>query len=224
MKINYSNRLITSIITCFSAFVLGYINAHGLLFYVGAMMSPQTGNIVNMAVRLRAGEIEAFITTLVIFGGFLIGCFCATGLLGKQMPAKRDFYIRWSIFFLPILANRALLGIVPLWLMIFSISFISGVGLCYFRKIGDIEVNNSIVTGNMRFMGNALFEMIFKGDKKKSVIFWTFSLVTFCFFLGAYVLAMVSHLGREHSFSIGVIIAGLPYIIGLFLAENTEKS
>ena len=197
--------------------MLGYINAHAVLFDVGAFVSPQTGNLINMAIRLAQGDMQGLIITLLIFGGFFLGAFLATYVLAKSKNIKMGFYIQWSVFFIPILINFLFLDSIALRLMIFNYSFVSGAALCFFRKIGDIEVNNSIVTGNMRFMGNALFEVTFFKNRKKRAIFWAFTLATFLFFLGSLVMALLSDLGRNNALLVLVAIGTLPYLIGLKL-------
>ena len=223
MKALDQNQIRIRLITCFSAFILGYINAHGVLFAVGALVSPQTGNLVHMAISLGSGDATRLIGTILIFTGFLLGCFFSTSLFGRMKDQRKEFFVTWSIFFLPIFLNWLLIGIIPTWAVKFSLSFISGVGLCFFRKIGNIEINNNIVTGNMRFIGNALFSVLFRGDKSKALIFWTFTLATFLFFLGALVLTLLSGLGSANALLVIVIIGLIPYLIGLGLARESSQ-
>jgi len=209
-----------TIVTCFSAFILGFINAHTLLFEVYAFVSPQTGNLVNMAVRLVQGDIEGLLLTFVIFGGFFVGCFIATGFVGRIKKAKPEFYIQWSMFYVPLVFILVFFYFMPLWVVIFIKSFISGVALCFFRRIGDIETNNSIVTGNMRFIGGSLFDMFVRKDKGKRAVFISYTAATFLFFLGAVVLTLISELGRADSLLVLLIIGALPYLIGIKLAND----
>ena len=174
---------------------------------------------MNMAIRLARGDVQGLLITLVIFGGFFVGAFIATFFLGKIKHIKVEFYVQWSVFFVPFLINFLFIDSIPLLLWIFNCSFASGAALCFFRKIGDIEINNCIVTGNMRFMGNALFEMLFRRNSKKSAIFWSFTFATFLFFLGSFVMAMIADLGRDTSLLVIVVIGALPYLIGLQLKK-----
>jgi len=215
-----SNRGRIALITCFSTFILGYMNAHVALFDVGAFVSPQTGNLINMAIRLGRGDIGGLIITLLIFGGFFIGCYFSTTIMGTIKDKKKEFFIQWSIFYIPILLNLIFIHVIHIWLLIFSLSFISGAALCFFRKIGDIEINNNIVTGNMRFIGNALFDMTVRKNKAKRVIFWTYGVATFLFFFGALVMTLLYGLGRESTFLVLVLIGAVPYLIGFRLTND----
>ena len=217
MRIFRSNRGLISVITCISAFILGYMNAHAALFEIGVFVSPQTGNMINMAIRIGQGDLEGFIRTLAIFGGFLAGCFLGSGLVKKISNVRKEFFTHWSFFFVPILLNMIFINSIPLLLMIFNLSFVSGLSLCFFRKIYDIEVNNCIITGNMRTIGSSLYEIVIKKNLSKSVIFWTFTISTFLFFFGALVLTLLAYLGRERTFFVLVIIGAVPYTLGVKL-------
>jgi len=212
------NQVQLTLITGFSAFILGYINAHGVLFDIGVMVSPQTGNLVNMAVSLSAGDSSRFLNTWLIFSGFFLGCMFSTWLVGKIKNKQREFFVTWSIFIGPIFLNWLFIDYVTPRMAMLGLSFISGVGLCFFRKVGKLEINNNIVTGNMRFMGGALFEVLFRRDQSKVIVFWSFTLITFLFFLGALSVGFLApYLGRSGSLLFVVLVGMLPYFLGLGL-------
>jgi len=196
------------------------MNAHVVLFDIGAFVGPQTGNLVNMGIRLGQGDWSGLLTTLLIFGGFFVGCFFCTHVMGTIKCRKKEFFIQWSVFFVPILLNFVLIDALHINLKIFSLSFISGAALCFFRKIGDLEVNNVIITGNMRFIANALFDVNVRKNKSKSAVAWKCGLATFLFFLGALVLSLLEGFGREASFLVMVIISAVPYLIGIGLTNE----
>jgi len=125
-----------NLITVFAAFILGYMNSYGVLFDTGALVSPQTGNLINMALSLNEGNMARFLNTLLIFGGFFVGCMFSTWLTGKIKGKRREFFITWSIFFGPILLNWIFIDYVTPRMAMLGLSFISSVGLCFFRKVG----------------------------------------------------------------------------------------
>ena len=213
MKRNNYNQYRISLITYFSAFILGYINAHGVIFDIGAMVSPQTGNLVNMAISMGSGDVARIINTLLIFTAFILACFLSTALMGKIENKRKELFITWSVFFFPILLNWIFIDFLHPRVSMFGFSFISGVALCFFRKIGDLDVNNSIVTGNMRFIGNSLFNLLFHKDKSKRVVFSTFLSATFIFFMGSLVASLLSGVGRNMTMLIIVMVAIIPYFI-----------
>ena len=211
MKNHSINPIRLTILTCASAFILGYLNAHGLLFNIGVMVSPQTGNLANMGVSLGQGDFPRLFDTLCIFGGFLLGCFIATALEGVFKNKKHELVMAWSIFALPIVGYYFFIDYLPYRLIITMLSFISGVALCFFRMVGKLEINNSIVTGNMRFMSRALYEVIYKKDKSKYVRLISFTMVTFLFFFGALVVSLLSFLGIHTTLLLIAIITSLFY-------------
>jgi len=196
------------------------MNAHAVLFDIGVFVSPQTGNLVNMAIRLGQGDMEGLIVTLLIFGGFFVGCFFCTKIMGTIKNRKKEFFIQWSVFFVPILLNFLFINMIHIWLMIFSLSFISGAALCFFRKIGELEINNNIVTGNMRLIANAIFDVTVKKNFAKNAVVWKCGLATFLFFFGALVLTLLEGLGRDTSFFVLVLVGAAPYLIGIGLTND----
>ena len=216
------NQYRISLITCFSAFILGYLNAHGAIFDIGVMVSPQTGNLVNMAISMGSGDVPRIINTTLIFSAFILACFLSAALMGKIESKRNEFLITWSAFFFPILLNWIFIDFLHPRVSMFGFSFISGVALCFFRQIGELDVNNSIVTGNMRFIGNSLFNLLFRKDKSKKIVFQTFVLSTFLFFLGAFVVTLLSSIGRNLAMLVIVVVTVIPYFIGFKIEDEMD--
>jgi len=72
----------------------------------------------------------------------------------------------------------------------------------------------------MRFIGGALFEMLFRKNRSKAVVFWSFTLITLSFFLGALIVGFLApHLERNGSLLFLVLVGTLPYLLGLGLED-----
>jgi uncharacterized membrane protein YoaK (UPF0700 family) len=217
MKFLNKNVARTAFITCFSTFILGYLNAYSLLFRNASLVSPQTGNLVNLGIRLSQGNTEGLLNNLMLFGGFAVGCFIAPWVASKISNKKKEFFISWTIFAIPAWLNLLLMGSIPPALSIFTLSFTSGIGLCFFRKIGKLDLNNNIMTGNLKNMFGTLFEVTILKNKEKSKNFILYAVTILLFFIGALVAGLVSKAGESSTLWVVSILYLIPYIAGLGL-------
>ncbi|TLG77478.1 YoaK family protein [Culicoidibacter larvae] len=215
MKFLSSNSSKATFITCLSTFILGYINAYSLLFENSSLVSPQTGNLVNLGIKLSQGFSAGLLTNLMIFSGFGIGCFLAPWLLSKVKNKQIEFFLTWTVFVAPIWINLLFINTITPLFSILLLSFVSGVGLCFFRKINQLDLNNNIMTGNLKNMYAALFEVTIlkKVEKYKTIL--EYALIIFLFFIGTFIAGLLSSYG---AFVTLVIIVGLslvPYLFNL---------
>lgn len=220
MKFLSSQVRRTTFATCLSTFMLGYLNAYSLLFENASLVSPQTGNLVNLGVKLAQGNIDAIAVNIMIFGGFGIGCFLAPWLLGKVKDKQAEFLATWIVFVAPIWLNLIFIDAITPLLSILILSFVSGVGLCFFRKIGQLDLNNNIMTGNLKNMYAALFEgTILKKAEKYKVVF-KYAIIILLFFIGTLAAGLVSKLGAFNTLLIITLLSFVPLLSNVYVLKD----
>jgi len=198
-------------ITCASLFILGFINAFSLNTHdLGYMITPQSGNVVWMGINAAAGYWSLFFENLGLFFGFIAGV--VFGLLTKEFfkDSPLEFYFKWTMFVLPILIYPlAMQYVVPTVISLIILGFACGVALEFFRKLYHLEVNNAMVTGNVRFLGLHLAGAYIKSNKKEIITFWLFFLSVLLFAGGAFVYTKLAQI----DYIMG--LQGSGFIIGL---------
>ena len=194
-------------VTCASVFILGYINAFSLSearvaaqydWLLGTMITAQTGNLVWMGKSLASGDWAKFLTTIMLFLGFVIGNIYGYALKDKFKSKAAQFYFNWASFVLPIIAFPFYLHFIGTSVALFILGFSAGVVLSCFRQVYHLDINNSMATGNARFFGLWLYEAFFRRartDKKEVFTFVLFTILVLAFVMGAAVYTWLSMLG-----------------------------
>ena len=199
-----------TIITCFSIFVIGFLNGHTQV-YMGSFVSPQTGNLIHFGLAAANGNIRGIIWSSLIFFGFIFGCLFSTFTKTVIKKERVSFLFGWSIVALPIILYVIFHENIHNYISLFILSSVSGSALCLFRKIAHIELNNIIVTGNMRLFSIAAYDFLVLKDKGKLSNFAIFGIGLFLFFLGAFFFGLANNLGNTGVLVSSVIICAIPY-------------
>lgn len=197
------NTFKVAFLTGASIFVMGYLNALALNTYeLGTMVTPQTGNVIWMGIFAASGYWEYFLQTLGLFLGFIGGAVFAlfTQHLFRGRPTQ--FFWNWSFFALPIAAYPIFLQYVAPPAVSFAVlGFSAGAALGFFRKMYHLEINTSMATGNVRFLGLHFAQAFLKkkpaGAKKdclEAKSFWLFFVAVFAFAFGAFSYVMLAKL------------------------------
>ena len=220
MKLLSTNTARIGFITCASTFVLGYLNGHTQAT-INNFVSPQTGNLVHLGLNLANRDSALVLTGFLMFFAFVIGSAAAQNILKREMTPTRQFMLGWTIFAVPIPIYLFFHEHFSANMIIFTLSAVSGVAMSFFRRIGEVELNNCIVTGNMRFFGINFHEAFFGGDKKRIRPMWIFFLAIFLFFFGAYVCGLALRVGEGMAAWVLISTALVPYIVGAGLADGS---
>lgn len=212
------NTFRVAFLTAASIFVMGYLNALALNTYdLASMITPQTGNVIWMGIFLASGYWIYFIETLGLFFGFMIGAVFALFTQNKFKDKKNQFIWNWSSFVFPIMVYPVLLQyVVPAPISFFVLGFAAGATLGFFRKMYHMEINTSMATGNVRFLGlhfaQAFLKKDTRGDKIEVKTFWIFFVAVFAFMIGAFLYAMLARvdasLATNLNLSLGYIEGG----------------
>jgi uncharacterized membrane protein YoaK (UPF0700 family) len=206
------NTFKVAFLTMASIFVMGYLNALALNTYaLGMMITPQTGNVIWMGIFAASGYWREFIETLGLFFGFMGGAVFALFTQNLFKNKSSQFYWNWTFFALPIALYPLLMQyVLPTAVSLILLGFAAGATLGFFRKAYHMEINTSMATGNVRFLGlhfaQAFLHKKTKGDKKEIKTFWIFFVAVFSFAFGAFLYAIFARIdvALAHEVSIGI--------------------
>ena len=186
------NTFKVAFLTIASIFIMGYLNALALNTHaLGMMITPQTGNVIWMGIYAGTGQWGYFLETLGLFFGFMGGAVFALFTQNLFTKKTTQFIWNWTFFIIPILAYPFVLQyVVPPIVALTLLGFAAGATLGFFRKVYHMEINTSMATGNVRFLGlhfaQAFLHKKTKGDKKEIKTFWIFFVAVLAFAVGAF--------------------------------------
>jgi len=186
------NTFKVAFLTMASIFIMGYLNALALNTHaLGMMITPQTGNVIWMGIYAATGEWHYLLETLGLFFGFMGGAVFALFTQNLFKKKETQFFWNWTFFVVPIaIYPFALQYVVPPVVALILLGFAAGATLGFFRKAYHMEINTSMATGNVRFLGlhfaQAFLHKKTKGDKKEIKTFWIFFVAVFSFAFGAF--------------------------------------
>ena len=192
------NTFKVAFLTIASIFVMGYLNALALNTYDLAMMiTPQTGNIIWMGIHAAQGYWPEFLETLGLFFGFMGGAVFALFTQNLFKNKSNQFFWNWSFFAIPVALYPIIFQyFVHPVISLLILGFAAGATLGFFRKVYHMEINTSMATGNVRFLGlhfaQAFFKKDTKGNKQEVRTFWIFFAAVFAFAFGAFLYVMLA--------------------------------
>jgi len=210
------NTFKVAFLTMASIFIMGYLNALALNTHaLGMMITPQTGNVIWMGIYAGTGEWMYLLETLGLFFGFMGGAVFALFTQNKFSNKTTQFYWNWSFFVIPIaLYPFALQYVVPPVVALILLGFAAGATLGFFRKAYHMEINTSMATGNVRFLGlhfaQAFLHKKTKGDKKEIKTFWIFFVAVFSFALGAFFYVIFARIDASLAGDLNLRIGSAP--------------
>ncbi|MDR2833352.1 MAG: DUF1275 domain-containing protein [Streptococcaceae bacterium] len=182
---------IETYLTIFSTFLMGFIDVYTQRYNNSALISAQTGNLVNLGQRLAEGDWYGTLVHLSLITGFALGC--AGGfLIGKYV---KNHLKNWLIFSSLIYFTAIFRTFIPINLSIIILSAAAGLCLTFFRDMDGLDLNNGIHTGNLKNMWASMANMMI--FRKRSEISRTarFGIIIFVFTFGAFVGGFVAKLG-----------------------------
>lgn len=208
----------------FLAMAGGFLDTYTFVGRGGAFANTQTGNLVLLGVDVYKGNWNTALIHILPIVAFIIGVICAETIktntsilsISKSEHAVLVFeiVILLIIGFLP--------HSIPNNIVNITISFVTSLQYCAFKKLADSPYATTMCTGNLRSASQAAYVAFIKKDgeaAKKSIRYFA---VIFSFLLGAF-------LGAYFTFSIGdqaVWGADLLLILSLVLLvvnEHTNK-
>lgn len=198
-------------------FTMGAIDAYSFTIHNGIFISAQTGNMIVFAILFFKEGIAAASPRIYIFLGFLLGAIIGQFIKNRfehsSIKLQINLFITclWLLFF-AIIQER----LSETNLMIIMAVFAS-IQLTLFSTIFGTPVNNGIMTGNIKNMGNNLFNFITTKNIQalKTALHFFYGLVTFVFgvFFGVSIMQHDKELVLWYCFDIISIFWLLGYLI-----------
>lgn len=158
--------LVLTVMTIFSTFLMGFIDAYTFIVLDGVFASPQTGNIIALVGRLAGGDWMQAVIHAFVFFGFLIGAFLGQMMIDRIGDYGRRtyrIYLFYQVIYLFLVAltqqvlSQSMIG--------FFLGLLAGYVLTIFRKIRKTGINNGIMTGNAKSMMNNLYSAVVHKNK-----------------------------------------------------------
>jgi len=207
---NKSATFKVAFMTAASIFVMGYLNALALNTYdLGTMITPQTGNVIWLGLNAAMGYWGYFLENLGLFLGFIGGAIFALFTQNSFKNKSAQFYYNWTVFALPIMLYPLVLQYVASpWISFTVLGFSAGATLGFFRKMYHEEINTSMATGNVRFLGLHFAGAFIKKNKKAMSSFFIFLTCVLAFAGGAFLYGTLARL--DYSLDLGIYL-GLGY-------------
>ncbi len=165
-------RRTISIVTIYSTFLMGFVDALTYLEYNEVFVSAQTGNIVVMSTKLFSGDWIEALRHVSVLAGFMLGAFLGEAAIEKIKKVNVGqlgmfLFVQEVFLFILALFQWNISGS----LMVFLLGMLAGYELSVFRKIGVTTINNGIMTGNTKNMMNKLYLFLFDKNKQAQVDF-----------------------------------------------------
>ncbi|MCT1903671.1 YoaK family protein [Oceanobacillus sojae] len=210
------NKILT-VLTIFSTFLMGFIDAYTFMTQDGLFASAQTGNMVVLAAKLFEGNFPEALVHISSFIGFALGAFLAQGVMERFKTygwKKYRLYLLLQMVFLFILAviqqniGPSVIG--------FLLGLLAGYELTVFRKIKSTSINNGIMTGNTKNLMNNLYLAVFHKNKEALHTFFTLFIGITVFMLGVGTGTVILLFGNHINLWLAFAITGCFYLWLLF--------
>ncbi|MBY7142636.1 DUF1275 domain-containing protein [Virgibacillus sp. NKC19-3] len=211
------NKILT-VLTAFSTFLMGFIDAYTFITQNGLFASAQTGNMVVLAAKLFEGNPWEAFTHTASFIGFALGAFLGQGIMeffkDHNWKKYRIYLLIQAVFLFIIACIQQSVGSSMIGLLL---GLLAGYELTMFRKIKSTNINNGIMTGNTKNLMNNLYLAIFNKDEEALRTFFTLLLGVGIFMLGVGSgTVIVLYFGVTLNLWLAFLITGLFYIWLLF--------
>ena len=169
-------------------FVGGYMNGYTYITRHNILANMHTANMSKLGINIALGNwLDALSYFLPIIACILGATFSQ---LIKAIIVTLNFKGDWRKYGL-ILESISLffIGLIPIYcpdvIVTNLVSFFMGYQLCLFRNCLGIPFNTTICTGNIRNIGQLLFNALDEETRESIKKLITFTLLTFSFAIGA---------------------------------------
>ncbi len=220
-KFEFQYSLVTLSQTCF----MGMLDAYTFSHFAGAFASAQTGNLIIFGIELARNGWQPASDHLPVFFGFLLGAVFAqqlrTGL--KKRQANQLAQVRWLMLVsIGISVTGMLLAALQptaKMLLLALLGFFASYELTLFNRVGTTAVNNGIMTGNLKNIGNLLATFLSHPQKSVGLKLTHFGLNLVIFVIG--VLVGAAWFSQS---LVGILISGSGLNLILLLLLLVEPS
>jgi Predicted membrane protein len=207
-----SSLSLASLLTILSALIVGILDAYSTIQNEGTIMSAQTGNLVNLAVKLATGHFSGLANHFALLIGFALGCILSVFILRLFKTKKNRQMILWTVFSIFIWLIALFGSHFSEVMSIIALSFSAGMALSFFRELRSSNLNNGIMTGNLKNMYGALVDVVVYKEVQKLPEAMNLLTVIIIFFVGSLVGGLVSNVSMTAILFVAAVICLLPYI------------
>jgi uncharacterized membrane protein YoaK (UPF0700 family) len=165
----------------------GFLDAYTYLFHGAVFASMQSGNVILLGIHLATGQfIQAFryLPPILLF---LVGIVLTNGLQHRFPTGGRIvwqnvalFLEALGIFILGIFAHS-----LPNVIVDSGLSFFAAIQYASYRRLAGMPYATTMTTGNIRSMGDYLYQRIFKKDVSVDYKLKYIAMIIGGFFFGA---------------------------------------
>ncbi|GEN94012.1 YoaK family protein [Pediococcus ethanolidurans] len=198
------------VLTFLSTLIIGILNAYSVVFNQSTLISAQTGNLINLGIKLSRGDLKLAYSNFDLLIGFAMGCIFASLMIKKN---AQNYLYGWSVFSLIIWVNTLFQNSIDINLSILSFSFISGLALTLFRNFGESNLNNGIMTGNLKNMYVNATLSFKKREKQSKGTLKDIFVIVFTFFSGGVIGGFVCSFGKLAILTLTSILCVIPFAL-----------
>ena len=198
-------------------FIGGFGNAYSYFTRGGAFVSFQTGNLTKVGISIFLQDPEMFWSCFIPIIGGVLGAVIAH-IIKYLLSTKQIAYWQRLVVVLEFVAFL-IIGLIesnPLadkWVN-FSLSCIMMFQLSNFRKLNGSVHNTTIMTGNLRTLGQHFGEMLTEHIKASAITFLKYFIIMLIYPLGVFVGSYLSvNLGIQSIWICGVLLAYIYFIL-----------
>lgn len=173
----------------FLAAVGGFLDAYTFICRGEVFANAETGNMVLFAIGIATGDMHRAFTAFLPILAFMIGAFLYSKITSYRPPSIAFIKGHEIVILIIEILVLIIVGFIPSTVAnIFvttSISFVSSVQMCTFRKLSNSAYNTTMCTGNLRSACDAAYRAFATNNKdeaKKSIKYFTIILF---FIIGA---------------------------------------
>lgn len=213
-----------SIITLIATLLMGMIDAYTFLTKDQTFVTVQTGNLVELGVKLLAGNFREALQHFSAFMGYVIGAFVGNAVADKIVASDQRRYNTFLIIQTLMLIAIALMHhVTPNTVLLFIFGVFSGYEIDLFRKMGMISINNGMMTENTRSLAINLYRTIYKGHKKSLRIAQILAVTLLSFFIGAGIGAVLVRYSQDLAIWSFTVVSAIQIFIVSFLWNNIRQ-
>lgn len=172
----------------FMIFIAGGLDAYSYILRGGVFLTMQTGNLVQIGIRIARGEFYSTLYFLAPIFSFVLGIAIATFVYKKKHGVKITAALAAIAYIVGILLP---LGGVPDMLANGAIAFGAAVHLQIIKSINSFPIATTMCTGNMRSLAECIGERISTKDKKYSLGILIYSSLIISFTLGVLISGLI---------------------------------
>lgn len=173
----------------FLAAVGGFLDAYTFICRGGVFANAETGNMVLLAIGLATGDMHRAFTAFLPILAFMIGAFLYSQITSFRPPSIAFVKGHEIVILMIEIIVLIVVGFIPSTVAnIFvttTISFVSSVQMCTFRKLSNSAYNTTMCTGNLRSACDAAYRALATNSKDEAIKSLRYFIIILCFIIGS---------------------------------------